>query len=596
MITKLCKLTNDPDRYEVSLMVTGAGGFGKTSLVISLCHHPVIEDYFTDGFMFITLGPHEEVNPTMKLKALYRWLTDEQCDISIVEQQIKELTYLYYRNLLVIIDDVWHVEDAEPIVKAFSSCKIVLTSRINDLDKYIPTKEVVNVSAVSQTEAVSILTSKLIDVNTLSQGDVSQLEELAKDAHMWPLLLSLVRGQLFHNLTRKGHHSHKAINQVRIKFNNIGLMGFDKKDCKDSEKSRQYTISARLQVTMGLLTKSLSDKLKSLILYTGIGSSLQTAVLHNLWKTTEQEAEKIVDTLWTYGIVTYTDITVAPYNDSQNCVEVHSVICQYIIESMDSKEMITLSPYAQLGTHQSVFRALRQQLSKLFAGTLFIREHLVYRLNEIEYVLIPCYLKEISMWAVTDPHCTIVMLNQIQELLASENITVFFPSLNDEITTIISECQKLLKDTYRLSRQLNKIAQQCLVQKDYEKLFHTIETYMHEYAVGLVSQQAAAKLNAIIPYCDGELLHIITALLEYLKIRGPEYHDITLITLPLIKLHAKLLHQITTALQGETHDIELLNQYFASRQYEEEYNSVQTNRQVILKRIAPNWLQAFGLH
>ena len=338
MITKLCQSTIDPNSYGTNLTVTGAGGFGKSSIVTALCHHPLIKEQFKDGFVFVTLGP-QEVNPSMKLKGLYRLLTNEHCDINVVEQQIQELTCLYCCNLLVIIDDVWHVEDAEPIVKAFSSCKIVLTTRINDIDKYIPTKEVVSVGPMEQTEAISLLTGGLINTDQLPQEDVRLLEELTRDIHQWPLLLSLVRGQLSHNLKRRGYSPHEAITKVQTKIYTKGLTGFDK---SDSDRNRKYAVSVCIAVTLELLTKSLSDKLKSLILYTGIASSLQTAVLHNLWNITEQEAEDTVDTLWAYGITTYTDIAIVPHNRTQRCVEVHSVISQYIIEGMDSKEIITL--------------------------------------------------------------------------------------------------------------------------------------------------------------------------------------------------------------------------------------------------------------
>ena len=131
--TKLLQATNDPNKYETTLTITGAGGFGKTTTVISLCYHGIVKEQFTDGFVFIELGP-QATDPSIKLRAIYNLLTDEQCDINVVEQKINQLTSDYYRKLLVIIDDVWHVEDAEPLVKAFSNCKIILTTRMNDIE------------------------------------------------------------------------------------------------------------------------------------------------------------------------------------------------------------------------------------------------------------------------------------------------------------------------------------------------------------------------------------------------------------------------------------------------------------------------------
>ena len=139
IVTKLLQATNDPNKYEITLTITGAGGFGKTNIVTSLCHHPLVKEQFTDGFIFIKLGP-QATDPNVKLAQLYHLLTGENlkhCDINLIEQEIKQITN-YYHNLLVIIDDVWHVEDAEPLVKAFSSCKVILTTRMNNIEKYIP--------------------------------------------------------------------------------------------------------------------------------------------------------------------------------------------------------------------------------------------------------------------------------------------------------------------------------------------------------------------------------------------------------------------------------------------------------------------------
>ena len=311
--TKLLQTTINPDKYETTLTITGAGGFGKTTTVISLCHNDVIQKQFTDGFVFIELGP-QATDPSIKLRAIYNLLTDEQCDINVVEQKINQLTSDYYRKLLVIIDDVWHVEDAEPLVKAFSNCKTILTTRMNDIEQYIPSKQSVIIDAMMEDEAISLLTSGVIDSSQLSQEDVSLLNEISQDVHLWPLLLSLIRGQLFHNL--KHHHLsyHEAIHNVQAKLHHKGLTAFDKNNIETVKKGRKIAVKACIEITLELLTKSLSDKIKTLILLVGIGTSIQTAVLNNLWNISKQEAEDTVDILWAYGLVQFTETS---YNISK---------------------------------------------------------------------------------------------------------------------------------------------------------------------------------------------------------------------------------------------------------------------------------------
>ena len=398
--TKLLQASVDPDRYETTLTITGAGGFGKTTTAISLCHHHLIKKQFTDGFVFIELGP-QATDPCIKLRAIYDLLTNEQCDINIVEQKIDQLISDYFRNLLVIIDDVWHVEDAEPLVKAFTNCKTILTTRMNNIEQYIPSKQSVIIGPMMEDEAISLLTSGVIDKSQLSQEDVKLLDDLAQDVHLWPLLLSLIRGQLSHNLKQFHFSYHEAIQNVQAKLHHKGLVAFDKDNIEDINKSRKLAVKACIEMTLELLTKSLSNKIKSLILFTGIGTSLQTELLDGLWSISKQAAEDTVDVLWAYGLVQLTDITIIfPYNIKQHCVEVHAVISQYIIESMDSVDACNLSPMGKKSTSQ-IFKALGDLFLKTYKlhdpSTLTPVDYLKYVLSVIEGFKIPFTFKIINM-------------------------------------------------------------------------------------------------------------------------------------------------------------------------------------------------------
>ena len=409
MVTKLCRSTVEPNVYGTSLSVIGPGGFGKTTMVTALCNNSIVKDQFPDGIVYIELGP-QATDPSMKLSQLYHLLTGQylkQGNVNHGEREINQLTHCFCRNLLVIIDDVWHVKEAEPIVKAFSNCKIVLTTRKNDIDQYIPTQGKVIVGPVKQSEAISILTCKVINTSQLSQRDVSLLYELAQDVHLWPLLLSLIRGQLAHNIKQYKSTCIEAIKQIQRRLHDKGLTAFDKNNI---ERGRRYAAKACIDVSLELLSKSSSDKMKTLILWTGIGASLQATVLHNLWNISEHEARDTVDLFWGYSLIQFTYITIPPHSNTQPCVEVHTVISQYIIESMNSDEVITLSPYGELDTCQSVSVGLIEQFQRQCGYemhhivSLSATDYLEYKANEIENLWLPFYFKEINMFTTFDPH------------------------------------------------------------------------------------------------------------------------------------------------------------------------------------------------
>jgi len=252
---------------------------------------------------------------------------------------------------------------------------------MNDIEQYIHSKQVVSVGPMEQSEAISLLTSGVIDISQLSQEDVNLLCELVQDVHRWPLLLSLVRGQLYYSLKRRSFITHEAIRHVQSKLSNNGLTAFDKNNI---ERSRKHAVKACIDVTIQLLSKPISDKIKSLILWTGIGTSLQTSVLHHLWKVCEFEASDIVDQLWANGLVYFTEITIPPHYNTQTCVEVHATISQYIMECIKSTETLLLSPFGKSLTGESVGEGLRQQFMICYGiqsvASLSARDYLTYKL------------------------------------------------------------------------------------------------------------------------------------------------------------------------------------------------------------------------
>ena len=587
--TKLCQAPIDPNTYGTTLTITGAGGFGKTTVVTALCHQSVLKQYFTDGFLFVELGP-QATDPSIKLSQLYHLLTDQylkQSDINYAEQEIKLLTSAYCRNLLIVIDDVWYVEDAEPFVKAFSHCKIILTTRMNDFEQFIPTKESMRVGPMEQSESVSLLTYKIIDTSRLSQGDLSLLIEVAQDVHLWPLLLCLVRGHLSHSL--KQHRLHDAITNVQAKLHEKGLTAFDKNIIESVHRSRNYAVKICIEVTLELLTESLSDKIKSLILWTGIGTSMQTTVLSDLWNTSKQEASDVVHTLWGYGLVQYTEIAIPPKYSKQHFVEVHAVICQYIVESMESKEVNALSPYIQLGTAQSVGTAMARSFIKSYGvqnpSSLSAVDLLKYRSSIIENTEIPFLLKAVNMYTIVDPHCIIQVLLNLQEMLMSSpyaNLTF----LHEEIKSLIDNCHNILKSAHKLSRKLNQNVQRCLHENKHEQLIQVIEEYVEGYPICKVAQKADAVVGKIIPYCNEESLHYVLKQSEEFQITKPDNHLIKTWILPRMKLFIKLHKQISNSLLTGTPKIESTCQYIKSGEFNKELKLVNASLLTKLQQIA----------
>ena len=595
IVTKLLQATTDTSQYETTLTITGAGGFGKTNIVTSLCHHPLVKKQFKDGFLFIELGP-QATDSSIKLTRLYHLLTGEklkQGDINHVELEILGLVSSYYRNLLVIIDDVWHIEDAEPIVKAFSQCKTILTTRMNNIDQYLPSKQVVNIGPMTEDEAISLLTSGIIDSSRLSQEDVSLLNELAEDVHLWPLLLSLIRGQLSHYLKHYHLSCRKAIENVQTKLHHKGLTAFDKNSMHmdSTYKSRKLAVKACIEITVELVSTSLTNKLKTLILWTGVGTSFRLAVLHKLWNISKQELEEVVDVLWAYGLV---QLTTSSENAIKSHVEVHAVISQYFIECMDHYEVVNLSAFLALNTADSVVKGLlqehQQSLGVYDQLSLSAVDYLKYRLSETENIVLPYELETITMHTIYDPHIVMAALEHIKNTLmkSSPYIVNMLSSFFEEIDSLVSECKQQLNDAYKLCRKLNQSVQRN--SKDYDGLTQTLIEFINTYPLCNVIQRAVDTVKTIMPYCDGELPQYMVIKCESLQIMLPECHMITISIIPRIMLYTKTNEQINSSLLRGLPSIEETYRYIITEKFLKEMDLIRTNQDIKLLEVAPNYM------
>ena len=232
----LCSSRFNPGEECVTITLVGGGGFGKTTMALCLCHHPDVREVFTNGIVFIELGP-QPCDPSRILNEHYCRMTCQDFEyVNDVEEKIQKVTKVF-QNILVIIDDVWQVEDAKPIVKAFCHCKIILTTRNPDIG--IQSKNTFEIGRMSLKESVFLMTKGILEYNELSKEDIRVINKLAQSTHQWPLLLSLIRGQLYHGVTHRKSAIKDAILDVQTSLAIKGLAAFDVKATSDV---RQHSV------------------------------------------------------------------------------------------------------------------------------------------------------------------------------------------------------------------------------------------------------------------------------------------------------------------------------------------------------------------
>ena len=426
----------------------------------------------------------------------------------------------------------------------------------------------------------------------LSQEDEKLLDELAEDACLWPLLLSLIKGQISHYLKKLHQSYNNAIHIVHSKLRHKGLRAFDKNNMETTNKYHKLAVKACIDITLELLTKSISNNIKTLILYTGIGTSLQTVVLDILWNTSKQEAEDTIEVLWAYGLIQLTNIKLSSNHRAQQYVEVHAVISQYIIESMDSKEFEVHMLLQTVNSQKLLPEGLRHSFQKSYGvldpSKLSSVDYLEYKLSEIENDQLPFLIKAINRSVVCDPHRIIAFLQCIEDPQETSHYMMqLLFSINKETKKLIDDCKQMLNDAHNICRKLLQSIQRSIFEKKFDELIQTLENFVKCYPLHDVAQTAVSLIKKIIPYCDNKSLPYIKIMLEHFQLMTFEYHEINTLRLPYIRLYIWLHKKISNSLMAGPAHIKETDKYMMSGKFLEEEELVDMNHLIKRQEIAP---------
>jgi NB-ARC domain/WD domain, G-beta repeat len=113
----------------ITAALKGAGGYGKTTLARALCHDDEVQDAFHDGILWVTLG--EAPGDLMgRVQDLIQALTSERPGFAALEAAAGHLAELLAdRRCLIVVDDVWQREHADPFLRGGPGCTRLLTTR-----------------------------------------------------------------------------------------------------------------------------------------------------------------------------------------------------------------------------------------------------------------------------------------------------------------------------------------------------------------------------------------------------------------------------------------------------------------------------------
>ena len=244
------------DPVVITTALTGAGGFGKTTLAAALCQDEEIIQAFDDGILWTTLGETPDLADA--LAKLHAGLTGERPAFKDAEDAATSLAErLEGKNCLVVIDDVWDPAHLEPFLRGGPGCARLITSRLLQVATDVQAQRLL-VDEMSTSEAVAMLTARLPG----PPPDPAPFQALAQALGEWPLLLRLAASAMA-ELVELGSSVAEALATILDDLAEGGITSWD----RDSPSDRNAAVAQTLQLSLKRLTAAEQALYKGLAVF-----------------------------------------------------------------------------------------------------------------------------------------------------------------------------------------------------------------------------------------------------------------------------------------------------------------------------------------
>ena len=219
-------LTGSDGRSPRNSVLCGPGGFGKTTLAISVGQSPDVVRAFPDGLLWTSLGENPDLEQA--LRELYVALTGT----SPVAQGVRAIgdaigRELRGRRCLVVLDDVWHVDHLTPFTTVGAAHLLVTTRHRTLLEEAgqhgwqeIPVDE------MTADEAGALLGRGLPD----GRAGRQEVDGLAAQLGCWPLLLELANARLREEYKSGRGGPDECVRQVGRLLERRGVYSLDRRN------------------------------------------------------------------------------------------------------------------------------------------------------------------------------------------------------------------------------------------------------------------------------------------------------------------------------------------------------------------------------
>lgn len=345
------------------VFLTGAGGYGKTTLAQMIAENDRIRSIFRGGTLWLTLGPWVGLaHLAVKINDLGEALTGDRHSFTDPVEAGRFLSEHLRQGSprLLILDDVWLHQQLDPFHG--NDCVQLITTRRSDLVP--PHAAEIVVGAVTPAQAAALIA---LGLPAMSDATVAALAELTG---RWPLLLALVNSRLHGAARRGGDVEATAIDLLR-RLREDGPTALD----VDLDGDRSTAVAATIRLSNSMLPDGGAERFLELGIFPD-GVAIPIALCRRLWAATSEfdsrPAELLARRLADLSLARLTDA-----RDGQPKLILEAIISQYLRSQLGADELAH--------THNLFLESLARELPsvdgtiqwwQLPAADTFLWEHL----------------------------------------------------------------------------------------------------------------------------------------------------------------------------------------------------------------------------
>ncbi|MET9064193.1 NB-ARC domain-containing protein [Streptosporangium sandarakinum] len=222
--------------------LTGAGGFGKTSLAVAACHDRRVRKYFSGGIVWAAIGQDRSGADVAELiRGICEGLSEERPQMTDLEQLSHHLSDLLAERgrVLLVVDDVWTSAQLDPFLTVAQRSHLLVTTRRSRIlsDGAV----IIAVDAMVRAAAARLLGRNLPAMRLSLQHVLLEL------TGGWPLLLALVNSRLVEDV-RRGADVNAAAEQAFARLRQAGPAALDITDSGQRGTAVKATVHYSLDV------------------------------------------------------------------------------------------------------------------------------------------------------------------------------------------------------------------------------------------------------------------------------------------------------------------------------------------------------------